>query len=633
MKRTPVPQPNHQNAAFMLPTVMIMLGLATIIILSLLQFIVVMTTFTNQIIYRQIALTAAHGALEFGKEQFDGNLSYSGTAETTLFQNSRYRVTYQLNQIPGSLSLDGRSQRMQGIGRVYLPPAAASASYTRVINGEVVRSQIVSKDPSDFSPMAWYDASCNANTSTDPTCQVDTVLKDGSSSASMVASSTREESSAGDYCGGAPATGDGLLSFNRDNECGLWEQQLVGMTFNFGASLPKGTTIQDAYVQFTSGAKADADQVSMHIYGIAADNQPNFTAVGNDQIWGKPLTAAEVVWDPGPWASPNQSGAFQRTPNLKSVIQEIINRPGWNTGNNIALFFEYHTGPGTRRAKMSPITLNLTYSNNVPANTNDLVRYWRDRSGNGFHLSAVNDASRPTKKTIVQNPTTTAPNGKPMISFTPGASAMTATVPANTARASNTYTVFTVMNVLNTTDSVNGTGSILSFWGSGTNNTLLSPLWRHPYSGFHSWDAASGINQNDLCIARDNVERICRNVTNLEMDGETSWAILSMRESITERNRLFRISGTNSPPQNLEDSVIQLNAPYTIAVGAQANNLTQAAGVQIAEIIIYDRELTCPQMEAVEAYLAAKWGFNDPNLPAFNKYQSAGCAENNVPAY
>ena len=43
-----------------------------------------------------------------------------------------------------------------------------------------------------------------------------------------------------------------------------------------------------------------------------------------------------------------EAGANQRTSNLSAVLQEIINRPGWASGNALALII---TGSGKRTAE------------------------------------------------------------------------------------------------------------------------------------------------------------------------------------------------------------------------------------------------------------------------------------------
>ena len=53
-------------------------------------------------------------------------------------------------------------------------------------------------------------------------------------------------------------------------------------------------------------------------------------------------------WSPVPWNTVNEAGPNQRTPSLSSVVQEIVDRPGWSSGN--ALVFVI-TGTGERVAE------------------------------------------------------------------------------------------------------------------------------------------------------------------------------------------------------------------------------------------------------------------------------------------
>jgi RHS repeat-associated protein len=48
------------------------------------------------------------------------------------------------------------------------------------------------------------------------------------------------------------------------------------------------------------------------------------------------------------WTTADEGGPDQRTPNLSSVLQEVLNRPGWTSGNALAIII---TGSGKRIAK------------------------------------------------------------------------------------------------------------------------------------------------------------------------------------------------------------------------------------------------------------------------------------------
>ena len=69
------------------------------------------------------------------------------------------------------------------------------------------------------------------------------------------------------------------------------------------------------------------------------------TATAN--ISSRVRTSASVLWTPPPWTVVGQPGANQQTVDISPVIQELVNRPGWSSGNAIAIVI---TGSGKRVA-------------------------------------------------------------------------------------------------------------------------------------------------------------------------------------------------------------------------------------------------------------------------------------------
>jgi uncharacterized protein YjiK len=121
--------------------------------------------------------------------------------------------------------------------------------------------------------------------------------------------------------------------------------QVVGVRFT-GVTVPQGATISNAYVQF------QVDEVSMGacsltISGEAADNAVTYTTATND-VSSRPLTTATVAWTPPDWTVVGERGVDQQTPNLQAVIQQIVNRSGWASGNAIAVVVN---GTGRRTAQ------------------------------------------------------------------------------------------------------------------------------------------------------------------------------------------------------------------------------------------------------------------------------------------
>ncbi|MFN8454763.1 MAG: hypothetical protein U0401_08865 [Anaerolineae bacterium] len=121
--------------------------------------------------------------------------------------------------------------------------------------------------------------------------------------------------------------------------------QTVGLRFN-GISIPQGATITNAYVQFKVD-EIQSEATSLTIQGQAADNAPTFAST-NSNISSRARTAASAAWSPVAWSTVGAAGPDQRTPNLAAVIQEIVNRPAWASGNSLVLII---TGTGHRTAE------------------------------------------------------------------------------------------------------------------------------------------------------------------------------------------------------------------------------------------------------------------------------------------
>ena len=119
--------------------------------------------------------------------------------------------------------------------------------------------------------------------------------------------------------------------------------QWVGMRFN-NISVPQGASILNAFVEFEVD-ESGSDPTSVTIQGQASDNVPTFTSTKNN-ISSRTRTIAQVAWNDIPsWTVLN---AKWQTPNISSIVQEIVNRPGWASGNSIALLV---SGTGRRTAE------------------------------------------------------------------------------------------------------------------------------------------------------------------------------------------------------------------------------------------------------------------------------------------
>jgi hypothetical protein len=122
--------------------------------------------------------------------------------------------------------------------------------------------------------------------------------------------------------------------------------QQVGVRFQ-NITIPQGATITNAYIQFTAD-ETDSGATSLTIYGEDIDNAPIFENIANN-ISSRTKTTASVAWNSIPaWDLVDEQGPDQKTPDLSSIVQEIVNIGTWSSGNSIAFIF---TGSGTRIAE------------------------------------------------------------------------------------------------------------------------------------------------------------------------------------------------------------------------------------------------------------------------------------------
>ncbi|WP_124636650.1 metallophosphoesterase [Taibaiella sp. KBW10] len=128
------------------------------------------------------------------------------------------------------------------------------------------------------------------------------------------------------------------------------QTQKIGIRFNT-LSLPQGAVIQHAFIQFATKGDKNAVSGTIVIKGQATDNAATFTTTTNN-LSNRTPTSDSVSWagsTSSTWGttSGGVQGAEQRTPELKTIVQAIVNRPGWASGNALAFLF---TGTGVRNA-------------------------------------------------------------------------------------------------------------------------------------------------------------------------------------------------------------------------------------------------------------------------------------------
>ena len=143
-----------------------------------------------------------------------------------------------------------------------------------------------------------------------------------------------DDDDAEEFVGGAvDATSTDLeLPYESVNQVDL---QVVGVRFN-DVAIAQGAPIVSAYVQFqVDETKGGDEPVNLIIDGELGADAADFASW--DEIEGRPRTLARVSWSVADWTTTGQQGPDQRSGNLSAIIQEIVNQPGWVSGNAIVL--------------------------------------------------------------------------------------------------------------------------------------------------------------------------------------------------------------------------------------------------------------------------------------------------------
>jgi hypothetical protein len=113
-------------------------------------------------------------------------------------------------------------------------------------------------------------------------------------------------------------------------------QNFVGTRFT-NLNIPAGARITSATVQFTANNSDAANTVNLQIRGEYVANATAFTTTAGD-LRSRPWTTAAVNWSNiGAWTSGSTTNAT--SPDLTSIIQEIVDTSGWVSGNSLNLFF------------------------------------------------------------------------------------------------------------------------------------------------------------------------------------------------------------------------------------------------------------------------------------------------------
>jgi len=124
--------------------------------------------------------------------------------------------------------------------------------------------------------------------------------------------------------------------------------RFVGLRFS-DVQIPKGSQIVAAQVQFTAAPGSTLGALTVRITAEATANAAPFTTAPAS-LAALPSTANAVQWQlTNPWNT-GDAGADQGTPDLTTVLQEVVNQPQWAPGNALVVLFRGTAGTAIRKA-------------------------------------------------------------------------------------------------------------------------------------------------------------------------------------------------------------------------------------------------------------------------------------------
>jgi len=124
--------------------------------------------------------------------------------------------------------------------------------------------------------------------------------------------------------------------FNWDLDLG-YQSYTCGLRFQ-GINIPRNAIITNAKIQFTAD-EVKSNSTNLNIYGHNVANSSTFFVTAND-ISDRQKTSSSVTWVPSPWVSVGASSVDQATPNLKSIVQEMVNLSDWDVASPMTFIFE-----------------------------------------------------------------------------------------------------------------------------------------------------------------------------------------------------------------------------------------------------------------------------------------------------
>jgi len=173
----------------------------------------------------------------------------------------------------------------------------------------------------------YYDHSSRLSRTVDPTLDV-------------------QVGASADDCVAVTSSGSGSWSLTQDRfNAGAYDAvnygYFSGARFQ-GITLDNSQVISIAYLRIKCVTQFSGTDVRTKLSAEDIDDAPAFTSIGYDDYWARTKTTAQVDWDISTvWSVDTTYNSAE----IKTVVQEVVDRGGWASGQDIVIFWEDDSSP------------------------------------------------------------------------------------------------------------------------------------------------------------------------------------------------------------------------------------------------------------------------------------------------
>jgi hypothetical protein len=600
----------QKQEGFALPVIIILITLISITTFSILS---IAGSSMNQSIdrQRQYAIDSSLKAgVNYAQIQLDESYcsNYEGTPETNL-ANGNDKLTFQIDLI--TRSNDGLSMQVKNTVRLYSPAKSTTPKITKSINSTIYSASLNKcQTPASYGPIVWLDAQ-NSSSLINNSSEIKSLVTHtdyGSSSDNTRDTFEERQDNGGTTVDAWENPNLNLHSCNAisfDNDiCSKQSTKYTtaGLVFK-NVDIPKNAKIASAILTLKCSNQASTPGELHHLikgfYDNNADANPALFNKNDKSILkfklDSGLTTSASVDHSESRCNPDGSLKID----VKSVVQEIVSNNGWNPNSSnqatLGLLISRKSGNGSRTIQKSGNQLSISYSlaNLDQSNDNEAVNGWIDQSNNGNNAVGSFGSNPLLKANEI--------NGLPAINFNNNAMLVKL---SKKLSGNKSMTVFVVVKPNFTTSASNG--RLLSgVLAESNDDTVIGksiiPLMRdedhealaNQYAGPASKLLLNCTSCNDRPIAITSLLSKGQGQTvdsqikinNQEVGAKNN--ISASQDNYSYSVDQFYIGGTNDK-QNASTATSFFNGSY-------------------GEIIIYDKALSCQQINTINNYLRNRW--------------------------